>query len=43
MTDGNITTSRGVGTAIAFGLELIAILVNKETADKIKTSIVYGH
>ncbi|UWP60592.1 DJ-1 family glyoxalase III [Ruminococcus gauvreauii] len=43
VTDGNITTSRGVGTAIAFGLELIAILVNKETADKIKTSIVYGH
>ncbi|MCH1981011.1 DJ-1/PfpI family protein [Ruminococcus sp. OA3] len=43
VTDGNITTSRGVGTAIAFGLELITILVNRETADTIKSSIVYGH
>lgn len=43
VTDGNITTSRGVGTAISFSLELIAILTDGKTADTIKASIVYGH
>lgn len=42
-TDGNITTSRGVGTAIAFGLELIALLEGKEAAEEVKASILYGH
>ncbi|MGI6006617.1 MAG: DJ-1 family glyoxalase III [Ruminococcus sp.] len=43
VTDGNITTSRGVGTAISFGLELVSILVDKKTADELKEDIVYGH
>lgn len=43
VTDGNITTSRGVGTAIAFALELITILADKETSDTIRKGIVYGH
>lgn len=41
ISDGNVTTSRGVGTAIPFALELITILSNKEIANKIKTAIVY--
>ena len=41
VTDENITTSRGVGTAIPFALELIRLLISKETADKIAASIVY--
>lgn len=39
--DGNVTTSRGMGTAIEFGLSLIAQLTDKETAEKIKTGIIY--
>lgn len=41
--DGTITTSRGVGTAISFGLELISQLTDRATADRIKSSIIYGH
>ena len=43
VTDGNITTSRGVGTAISFGLELVSILDDKKTAEELKEAIVYGH
>ncbi|MGN0332189.1 MAG: DJ-1 family glyoxalase III [Lachnospiraceae bacterium] len=39
--DGNIITSRGVGTAIDFALELIAVLVGRERALKVAESIVY--
>ncbi len=39
--DGTIVTSRGVGTAIDFSLELIRILVDQERADEIAESIVY--
>lgn len=39
--DGNIITSRGAGTAIDFALKLIERTVDKETARKIKESIVY--
>ena len=42
VTDGTITTSRGVGTAIPFGLSLIAQLYGQEKADEIAKSIVYG-
>jgi protein deglycase len=38
--DRNIITSRGVGTAVAFGLELISYLVNTETAMRVKSAIV---
>ena len=39
--DGNIVTSRGVGTAIDFALELIAVLMGREKAVSIAESIVY--
>lgn len=38
---GNIITSRGMGTAIAFGLEIVAALMDKETADGLGEKIVY--
>lgn len=41
VTDGNITTARGLGCAVDLGLELISLLVDKNTADKIKEAIQY--
>lgn len=41
VTDGNITTSRGLGTAIDFALRLIAELRGEETAAGIAEQIVY--
>ncbi|WP_334195971.1 DJ-1 family glyoxalase III [Muricomes intestini] len=41
VADGNIVTSRGVGTAIPFALELISILCGRERAEEIKRSIVF--
>lgn len=41
--DGNIITSRGLGTAIPFALELISQLYGKEKAEEIKKSVIYGH
>ncbi len=41
VVDGNVTTSRGMGTAIDFGLSLIAQLAGEEKADAIADSIVY--
>lgn len=39
--DGNVITSRGVGTAIAFGLKLVEVLEDKAKADEIAQSIIY--
>jgi 4-methyl-5(b-hydroxyethyl)-thiazole monophosphate biosynthesis len=39
--DRNIITSRGVGTAIPFALELISYLVNPEASAKVRESIIY--
>ena len=39
--DGNITTSRGLGTAIPFALEIIRTFQGDEAAKKIANSIVY--
>ena len=41
VTDGNITTSRGVGTAVDMGLELIRILCGEKRAEEIREEIVY--
>ena len=42
VVDGNITTSRGLGTAIDFALSLIAQLENDEKAKEIAESVVYS-
>ena len=41
VTDGQITTSRGLGTAIDFALALISELRDKESADTISRQVVY--
>ncbi len=41
VVDGNFVTSRGLGTAIAFGLKLVAILRDEETAKELANKIVY--
>lgn len=41
VTDGNVTTARGLGFAIDLGLELLTLLTNKENAAKIKAAIQY--
>ncbi len=41
--DKNVTTSRGMGTAIPFALALTEQLVSREKADEIKKGIIYGH
>lgn len=37
--DGNFVTAKGAGVAVDFGLELVAYLKDRETADKIKAAI----
>lgn len=39
--DGNLITSRGMGTAIDFSLTIVSLLKDKETADKLAKGIVY--
>ncbi len=41
VVDGNFITSRGLGTAIDFGLKLVEILRDKKLADAIAQKIVY--
>ena len=41
VTDGNVITSRGVGTAIEFALKLVEILIDRQTADDLAEKIVY--
>jgi 4-methyl-5(b-hydroxyethyl)-thiazole monophosphate biosynthesis len=38
--DGNVLTSRGAGTALAFGLAIVERLVSRETAQKIKEAML---
>lgn len=40
VTDGNITTSRGMGTAVDFGLELVKLLCGSEKAEELRKSVV---
>ena len=42
VTDGHITTGRGMGTAIPFALRLTALLAGEAKAEEIKESVVYG-
>ncbi len=39
ITDGNVTTSRGVGFAIDMGLELVRVLKGEEVAAQVKEAI----
>lgn len=41
VTDGNVTTSRGLGTAVPFALELIARLEGQTKAEEVAEAIVY--
>lgn len=40
--DGNIITSRGMGTAIDFALKLVDVLIDREKAEEIAESIIYS-
>lgn len=39
--DGNVITSRGMGTCIEFAAEIITALKDEKTADDVKTAIIY--
>lgn len=41
--DGNIITSRGMGTSIPFALKLVSILKGAEISEDVKKAIVYEH
>ena len=41
VTDGNVTTARGLGYALDLGLELVRLLQGEEKAAKIKAAIQY--
>ena len=41
VTDGTVTTARGLGYALDLGLELLGLLDSRENAAKIKASIQY--
>ena len=40
VTDGNVTTSRGMGTALAFAKELISLIKGKEEAEALSRAIM---
>ncbi len=41
ITDGNITTGRGPGAALDFGLEIVSILHGAKKAEEVSKSMVY--
>jgi 4-methyl-5(b-hydroxyethyl)-thiazole monophosphate biosynthesis len=41
VTDGLITTGRGMGCSVDMGLELVRLLVNEETASALRKKIQY--
>ena len=41
-TAGNLITGKGLGAAIPFALELVRVLTDRETADRIAAAICYG-
>lgn len=40
--DGNIITSRGMGTAIPFALEIVRYFLDEEAVEKVKAALVYA-
>ena len=40
VVDGHIITSRGMGTSVAFGLKLLEIFSDKDSADKMAAAIM---
>jgi len=42
VVDGNVITSRGMGTAVDFGLKLVEIMFGKEKSIELGKSIIYG-
>lgn len=42
VVDGNIVTSTGAGTAFAFGLKLVELMTDKETAQQIAHDMAYS-
>lgn len=42
ITDGNVVTSRGMGCAIPFALEIVRLLCGEEKAQNLSKAIVYG-
>ncbi len=40
--DGNIITSRGMGTAISFALEIVRYFQDDEAVEKLKTALVFA-
>lgn len=41
VTDGNITTSRGMGTALEFGFELLRVIMGEEAKKEIENKTVF--
>ena len=41
ITDGNITTSRGPATAMAFGIELVRLMAGEKVADEVSEGLLY--
>lgn len=39
--DGNVTTSRGMGTAIPFALEIVRYFADDETVEQVRKGLVY--
>ena len=43
VVDGNIVTSRGAGTALELGFELVRQLLGDEAAQNVRESVVWEH
>lgn len=43
VTDGNITTAAGMGVALAFGAELVRLMVGEQEAKDMLVSLQVGH